>query len=71
MKLAEAKKLKKGDLVMIPETRSKSLGGLVFEIESIDYQDCCGIRLTLKQPGVSTAFRLREYDSRVLKRFEP
>ena len=70
MRYEEAATLKKGDLVII-DHRSKCYGGLVLEVESIDSKDWCGYRVTLKQPGFDNWFRIRDYDSRHLQRFEP
>lgn len=71
MRYAEALKLKIGDLVVV-DTRNKTLGGLVLEVESVkqeDYNWC--IHVTLKQPSFDAGFRVRDYDSRLLKRYEP
>ena len=73
MKYTEAAKLKKGDLVVINKTRSQTYGGLIFEIENVDHLGynpwCC--RVTLKQPGFDGGFRLKDYDTRLLQRYEP
>lgn len=70
MKFAEAAKLKSGDLVVI-DNRNKNYGGLVLEIESINPEhDCWSYRATLKQPGFDGGFRITDYDSRHLKRYE-
>ena len=36
MKIKEASKLKKGDLVIVSSSRTKTYQGLIFEIESIE-----------------------------------
>ena len=71
MRYAESVNLKKGDLVVIDD-RNKHFGGLVLEIESIEemHDNWC-LRVTLKQPGFNGNFRIRNYDTRHLKRFEP
>lgn len=70
MKLEEASKLKPGDLVIL-DNRNKFYGGMVLEIESIKPKEepWC-YRITLKQAGYDGGFRLRDYDSRHLKRYE-
>lgn len=71
MKIKEASKLKKGDLVIISSSRTKTYNGLIFEIEEIRPKtDCWSYRITLKQPGFDGGFRLKDYDSRLLKRYE-
>ena len=71
MKIKEASKLMKGDLVIISSNRTKTYQGLIFEIESIEPKtDMWSYRVTLKQPGFNGAFRLRDYDSRLLQRYE-
>ncbi len=69
MRYVEAMELKEGDLVVI-DSRNKNYGGLILEVESIkpDYGYCC--RVTLKQPGFNSSFRVKDYDSRHLKRYE-
>lgn len=70
MKYTDALNLKPGDLVVI-DNRNKYYGGLILEIESIrDYESnyCRGV--TLKQPGFNNDFRIRDYDSRHIKRYE-
>lgn len=67
MKIAEASKLKKGDLVII--TKNKIYQGLVFEIESIRTDKPWCYRVTLKQPYFDTEFRIFDYDSRGLERW--
>lgn len=70
MKYTEALKLKEGDLVIL-DNRNKNYGGLVLEVESINQIHdnwCC--RVTLKQPGFNTGFRIKDYDSRHLKKWE-
>ena len=71
MKYEEALKLEEGDLVTISSGRSKTYGGLVFEIESINpkHDNWC-LRVTLKQPLFDYGFRLVDYDSRLLTRYE-
>lgn len=72
MRYAEATKLKKGDLVIV-DGRSRQYGGLIFEVESInkeEYGNWC-YRVDLKQPGFDTSFRIKNYDSRHLKIYEP
>lgn len=71
MNKTEAAKLKVGDLVII-DNRNKHYGGLVLEIESIDTSnDPWCRRVDLKQPGFNGGFRIKDYDSRHLKRYEP
>lgn len=73
MKLTEAAKLKVGDLVII-DNRNKHYGGLILEIDSIDSTKEIEIhcyRVTLKQPGFNSEFRIKNYDTRHLKRYEP
>lgn len=69
MKYAEAAKLKVGDLVVINST-GKQYKGLIFEIENIEslYNYC--LHVDLKQPGYDGGFRIRQYDSRFLKKYE-
>lgn len=70
MRYEEAQKLKKGELVVL-DSRNKKYGGLVLEIESINPEHdnwCC--RVTLKQPGFNKGFRIKDCDSRYLKRYE-
>lgn len=70
MRYAEAMKLKEGDLVIV-DSRNKNYGGLIMEVESIEPEyDYC-YRVTLKQPGFNSGFRIKDYDSRHLKRYEP
>lgn len=70
MKYTEAANLKIGDLVIM-DNRSKSYGGFVFEIESInpEHDNWCH-RVTLKQPSFDKGFRLKDCDTRYLKRYE-
>lgn len=71
MRKAEALTLKEGDLVVINSNRNNHYGGLVLEIESIKQEDyiwCCHV--TLKQPGFDVGFRIRDYDTRLLQRYE-
>lgn len=71
MRYADALTLKEGELVVIDNNRNKSYGGLVLEIESINPErDNWNIRVTLKQPGFNNSFRIKDYDSRLLKRYE-
>lgn len=71
MKYTDSKLLKKGDLVVI-DHRNKYYAGLILEIESItnDCDNWCG-RVTLKQPGFDNEFRIKDYDTRHLQRYEP
>ena len=69
MKMKEAKMLKVGDLV-ISDDRNKYYGGLILEIESISDGDNWCRRATLKQPNFDGGFRIENYDTRHLKRFE-
>lgn len=71
MKLNEAKTLKKGDLV-IYDKRNTKYGGLIFEIEKIDESpewDYYG-RVTLKQPGFNSDFRLVFVNTQMLMKTE-
>lgn len=70
MRYAEAAMLKAGDLVVL-DNRHKFYGGLVLEVESINpnHDNWC-YRITLKQPGFDSGFRVKDYDSRHLKRYE-
>lgn len=71
MRYAEAAKLKPGDLVILDD-RNKHYGGLILEVESINPEEFgrwC-YRVNLKQPGFDGGFRIKEYDSRHLKRYE-
>lgn len=71
MRNTEAANLKVGDLVIV-DSRNKHYGGLVLEIESISPEhDWCGYLVTLKQPGFDCGFRIKDYESRHLQRFEP
>lgn len=71
MKIKEASKLKKGDLVIVSSSRTKIYQGLIFEIESVEPKtDMWSYRVTLKQPGFNGEFRLRDYDTRLLQRYE-
>lgn len=71
MKYAEVANLKAGDLVIL-DNRNKNYGGLILEVESINPQhDNWCYRVTLKQPGFDGGFRIKDYDSRHLKRYEP
>lgn len=69
MTMKEALTLKKGDLVVLDD-RNKHYGGIVLEVESILDGDNWCRRVTLKQPYFDQGFRLRDYDSRHLRRFE-
>lgn len=71
MRYAEAAKLKEGDLVVISGSRTKTYSGLILEIESInsEHDNWC-YRVTLKQPGFDGGFRIKDYDTRLLKRYE-
>ena len=71
MKFVEALQLKEGDLVVVNGNRNRRHGGLVLEIESITlgYGDFHYCLVTLKQPGFDGGFRLKDYDSRLLKRY--
>ena len=70
MKYTEALTLEKGDLVVISK-RNKSYGGLVLEIESVNPKhEVHRLRVTLKQPGFNNGFRIENYDTRLLQRFE-
>lgn len=69
MKYVEAKKLKKGDLVVVSK-RNKYYSGLVFEIEDITADELYRLRVTLKQPGFDNDFRIFNYDTRQLQRYE-
>ena len=69
MKINEALELKKGDLVIYSK-RNKAYGGLVFEIENIDATELYNSRVTLKQPGFNTEFRIKDCDTRLLTRYE-
>ena len=72
MRYAEALTLKEGELVVIDGNRNKSYANLVLEIESIKEEDYNWCRhVTLKQPGFDNGFRIKDYDSRLLKRYEP
>lgn len=70
MRYAEAMKLKEGDLVIV-DSRNKNYGGLIMEAESIEPEYGYCYRVTLKQPGFNSGFRIKDYDSRHLKRYEP
>lgn len=71
MKYAEAAKLKKGDLVVIDKTRNKVYGGMIFEIDEINTKhDIWCYRVTLKQPGFNNDFRIKDYDTRLLRKYE-
>jgi hypothetical protein len=71
MRYAETVNLKKGDLVVI-NNKNKHYRGLVFEIESIDDMHKTYITgVTLKQPGFDNGFRIKNYPTGQLKRFEP
>ena len=69
MTMKEGLTLKKGDLVVLDD-RNKHYGGLVLEIESITNGDVWCRRATLKQPYFDEGFRIKDYDTRHLKRFE-
>lgn len=72
MRYTEALTLKEGDLVIIDGNRNRSYANLVLEVESIKEEDYCWCRhVTLKQPGFDNGFRIVDYDSRLLKRYEP
>ena len=71
MRYEDALLLKKGDLVVISGKPNKSYEGMVLEIDSINPEHdnwCC--RVTLKQPGFDNGFRLNDYDTRRLQRYE-
>lgn len=70
MKYDEALKLKKGDLVVM-DNRSTHYIGMVFEIDDITSIDNWCLRVTLKQPIFNNDFRIHNYDTRRLKRYEP
>lgn len=70
MRYAEAMKLKEGDLVIV-DSRNKNYGGLIMEVESIEPEYSYCYRVTLKQPGFNSGFRIKDYDSRHLKRYKP
>lgn len=70
MRYAEAMKLKEGDLVIV-DSRNKNYGGLIMGVESIEPEYSCCYRVTLKQPGFNSGFRIKDYDSRHLKRYKP
>lgn len=70
MKMKEALTLKPGDLVVL-DHRNKHYGGMVLEIVSINEWTNWCMHVTLKQPGFDEGFRIEDYDSRHLKRFEP
>lgn len=71
MKIKEASKLKKGDLVVVSSSRTKTYQGLIFEIENIKPDmDSQSYKATLKQPGFNGEFRLKDYDTRLLQRYE-
>lgn len=70
MKYTDALNLKPGDLVTVTATRNPRFGGLVLEVESIEDEDRWCRRVTMKQPGFDAGFRLRDYDSRLINRFE-
>lgn len=69
MTIKEAITLKKGDLVIM-SNNTKHYKGMIFEVEDFTEHDnwCC--RVTLKQPGFDGGFRLYNYDTRRLERFE-
>lgn len=69
MKLTEAKMLKKGDLVIIDE-RNKYYRGLVLEVENIVEDNPYYLCVDLKQPEIDSSFRIKNYDSRHLIRYE-
>lgn len=69
MKQEEAMKLKIGDLVVI-DNRNKCYGGLIMEIEQIKPDGDYCYRMNLKQPGINSSFRITDYDSRHLKKYE-
>ena len=72
MNYKDALELKVGDLVVINGKPNKHYEGLVLEIESIKQEDYNWCRhVTLKQPGFDNGFRMEDYDSRRLKRYEP
>lgn len=70
MKYEEAGKLKPGDLVIL-DSRNKNYGGLVLEVAEVNpvHDNWC-YRITLKQPGFDEGFRIKDYDSRYLQRYE-
>lgn len=70
MTIKEAMTLKKGDLVIMYRN-TNHYKGMVFEVEELTEHDTwCG-RVTLKQPGFDSGFRLYNCDTRMLKRYEP
>ena len=71
MRYEEAMNLKEGDLVIV-DARSNCYGGLILEVESVDpeHDNWC-YRVTLKQPCFNSNFRIKNHDSRRLKRYEP
>lgn len=66
----KAAKLKKGDLVVIDAKGKTTYKGMVLEVESVSLYDKWHYRVTMKQPGFDNEFRVRDYDSRLLKRYE-
>lgn len=70
MKYTEAEKLKVGDLVII-DKRTKRYAGLILEIEEITGHNNWCYRVTLKQAYLDGGFRIRNYDTRHLQRYEP
>lgn len=71
MRYADAATLTKGELVVISGKPNKHYEGFVFEIESISPEhDNWRYLVTLKQPGFDNGFRIKDYDTRRLKRYE-
>lgn len=69
MRRAEAAALKPGDLVVMGG-KSK-YEGLIFEIESINPKwDIYQYRITLKQPGFDTGFRIVDYSTRMVHKYK-
>lgn len=69
MKYYEAYTLKVGDLVVVNHKLDKH-HGWVFEIDDITHRDNYGLRVTLKQPCFDGGFRMYNYDTRRLKKYE-
>lgn len=69
MTMKEALLLRKGDLVTL-DHRNTHYGGMVLEVEDISDGDNWCRRATLKQPYFDNGFRIKNYDTRHLKRFE-
>lgn len=72
MRFIEAKTLKEGDLVVMDDKQSTRYFGLILEVDSIKPDDYDRfVYVTLKQPGFDGEFRIKDYDSRRLRRYEP